>query len=260
MPELPDVEIFREEAEKAKNSGMESFEIYDKEFIGISKNEFSKKLKGEKFKKATRRGKYLFLSTSKEKAVVMHFGMTGDLKYLKESEDAPEYAKYSFGFKNKHKLHYISKRKLGHVEFTDNLRDFIEDKELGPDVLEINEKEFVSLLKDKKSMIKTTLMDQSTISGIGNLYADEILFQCKIHPKQKITDLSDSDFKSLYKNIRKVLEKAIEKEADPSKLPKSYLLQNRKEGYDCPKCKGKIKKIKISGRSGYYCPSCQKKQ
>lgn len=259
MPELPDVEIYRQEAEKAKNSGIENFEIEDKKFIGISKNEFSKKLKGEKFKNATRRGKYLFLSTGKDKAVVMHFGMTGDLKYLKESEDTPDYTKCSFGLKNKHKLHYISKRKLGDVEFTDNLEKFIEEKDLGPDALEINKKEFVSLLKDKKSMVKTALTDQSVISGIGNVYADEILFQCKIHPKQKTTALSDADFKSLYKNTQKVLEKAIEKNADPSKLPKSYLLPNREEGNDCPICKGKIEKIKIAGRTGYYCPSCQKK-
>lgn len=259
MPELPDVEIYRQEAEKAKNSEIESFEIEDKKFVGISKNEFSKKLKGEKFKNTTRRGKYLFLSTGKDKAVVMHFGMTGDLKYLKESEDAPDYTKCSFVLKNKHKLHYISKRKLGDIEFTDNLEEFIQDKELGPDVLEINEKEFISILKDKKSMVKTALTDQSVISGIGNVYADEILFQCKIHPKQKTTELSDSDFKSLYKNTHKVLEKAIEKNADPSKLPKSYLLSNREEGNDCPRCEGKIKKIKIAGRTGYYCPSCQKK-
>ena len=259
MPELPDVEIYRQEAEKAKNSGIENFEIEDKKFVGISKNEFSKKLKGEKFKNAIRRGKYLFLSTGKDKAVVMHFGMTGDLKYLKESEDTPDYTKCSFGLKNKHKLHYISKRKLGDVEFTDNLEKFIEEKELGPDALEIKEKEFVSLLKDKKSMVKTALTDQSVISGIGNVYADEILFQCKIHPKQKTTALSDADFKSLYKNTQKVLEKAIEKNADPSKLPKSYLLPNREEGNDCPKCNGKIEKIKIAGRTGYYCPSCQKK-
>ncbi len=189
MPELPDVEIYRQEAEKARNTGIESFKIEDRKFVGISKKEFKKKLKGEKFKKTIRRGKYLFLSTGKEKAVVMHFGMTGALKYLRESEDTPEYTKCSFGFMNKHKLHYISKRKLGHVEFTDNLKEFIEEKELGPDALEINEKEFIALLKDKKSMVKIALTDQSVISGIGNVYADEILFHCKIHPQQKTTDL-----------------------------------------------------------------------
>lgn len=189
----------------------------------------------------------------------MHFGMTGDLKYLKESEDAPDYTKCSFVFNNRHKLHYISKRKLGHVEMTENLDDFIQKKELGPDALDISEDDFVSLLKEKKSMVKSALMDQSVISGIGNVYADEILFQCKIHPKQKTTALSGSDFKNLYKNTRKVLEKAIEKNADPTKLPKSYLLPNREEGNDCPRCDGKIEKIKTGGRTGYYCPSCQKK-
>lgn len=156
-------------------------------------------------------------------------------------------------------MHYISKRKLGHVKYVDEIEDFIKENEIGPDALELTESEFISKLKEKKSMIKSALMDQSVVSGIGNVYADEILFQSKVHPKQKTTGLTDKTWKELHKNTQKVLKKAIEKEADVSKLPKSYLLPNREEGNDCPKCDGKIEQIKISGRTGYYCPSCQKK-
>ena len=258
MPELPDVEIFRKEAEKSTNSGIRSVEIEDSGFVDLTKNDINKKLKDKKFKETIRRGKYLFMPVDKDAAVVMHFGMTGYLKYLKENEDTPDYTKCSFVFKNKHKLHYISKRKLGHVEFTGNLSEYIKEKKLGEDALEISEEEFISRLEKKKSMIKSALTNQNSISGIGNVYADEILFQAKIHPKKPTSKLSKADLKKIYKNTQKVLKKAIEKEADVSELPASYLLPHRNEGEDCPECDGKVKQIKISGRTGYYCPSCQK--
>lgn len=257
MPELPDVEIFRKEAEKSKNAEITGFEIDDKDFVELTPKKFSSKLKGKKFKDTLRRGKYLFMKVNNDAGVVMHFGMTGYLEYLEKDDDAPDYTKCSFVLKNKHKLHYISKRKLGHVKYVDKIDKFIEENEIGPDVLELSESKFISKLKEKKSMIKSALMDQSVVSGIGNIYADEILFQSKIHPKQKTTKLTDKNWKELHKNTVKVMEKAIEKEADFSKLPKSYLLPNREEGNDCPKCDGKIEQIKISGRTGYYCPSCQ---
>ncbi len=258
MPELPDVEVYRKVAQKAENSAIDEFDSEDGKLIAISKNDFSKKLKGHRFKETTRRGKYLFLSTDNKQTVVMHFGMTGDLQYLKENEEAPKYFKCWFQFKNSHKLYYISKRKLGHVEMTDDLDGFIKNKELAVDALEINEDDFVSLLKNKHSMLKTALTDQSAIAGIGNVYSDEILYQTKLHPKKNTGDLGEKDLKNLYKNMRKVLEKAIEKNADVSKLPDSYLLPHRKAGDDCPKCKGKIKKITISGRTTLFCPACQK--
>ncbi|MFW6310199.1 MAG: Fpg/Nei family DNA glycosylase [Prolixibacteraceae bacterium] len=258
MPELPDVEIFRKEAEKSRNSGIRTVEVEDNGFVDLTKNDINKKLKDKKFKDSIRRGKYLFMPVDKDAAVVMHFGMTGYLKYLKESEDAPDYTKCSFVLKNKHKLHYISKRKLGHVEFTDNVGEYVKKKKLGEDALEISEEDFISRLKKKKSMIKPAITNQDTLSGIGNVYADEILFQSNIHPKKTASKLSEADLKKIYKNTQKVLKKAIEKEADVSKLPATWLLPNRDEGNNCPKCNGKVQKIKISGRTGYYCPSCQK--
>lgn len=259
MPELPDVEIFRKEAEKSKNSEITGFEINEKDFVELTQNKFNSNLKGKKFKDTLRRGKYLFMKVDDDAGVVMHFGMTGYLEYKKGSEETPDYTKCSFVLKNKHKLHYISKRKLGHAKYVDEIEDFIKENEIGPDALELSESEFISRLKEKKSMIKSAMMDQSVVSGIGNVYADEILFQSKIHPKQKTNEMDDKTWKALHKNTVKVLKKAIEKEADVSKLPKSYLLPNREEGNDCPRCDGKIEQIKISGRTGYYCPSCQKK-
>jgi formamidopyrimidine-DNA glycosylase len=199
MPELPDVEIFRKEAEKSKNSEITGFEIGDKDFVELTQNKFKSNLKGKRFNDILRRGKYLFLKVDDNAGVVMHFGMTGFLVYKKEDEEKPDYTKCSIVLKNKHKLHYISKRKLGHVKYVDEIEDFIEENEIGPDTLELSESEFISKLKEKNSMIKSALMDQSIVSGIGNVYADEILFQSKIHPKQKANKLSEKTGKPFIK-------------------------------------------------------------
>lgn len=258
MPELPDVEVYRKEAEKCKNSGIESIKVNDARFVKNSENELNKSFKGKHIKKILRRGKYLFLSAEKGVSVVLHFGMTGDLSYLKANEKEPKYTRCSFAFKNKHILHVMSRRKLGYVEMTGDAEEYIREKDLGPDALEMNRKEFVSVLKSKKSMLKTALTDQSAVSGIGNVYADEILYQAKIHPGERTDRISEKEMDKLFDEMNKVLKTAIEKDADVSKMPEGYLLPSREKGKSCPGCSGKLEITKISGRTTFYCPSCQK--
>lgn len=260
MPELPDVEIYRQTAEKAKKKKIRGVTAHDKQFDRIDEKEIDTQFKNKKITRTSRRGKHLFLFSSKDFAMVMHFGMTGDLKYVQKKEDLPEYTKLELQFDNDDKLAYISKRKLGFVAFTDNPEKFIEENDIGADALELSKSEFIKKIKSKKSMIKSALMDQSVTSGIGNVYSDEILYQCGLHPKTKTTDLTDEDWGNLHKSMKSVMKTAIDKDARPSKLPKSYLTRHRKEGEKCPKCKGEIKKMKISGRGMYFCPSCQKQK
>lgn len=260
MPELPDVEIFRQEAEKAAGQVIESVDINDSDFLDTSQARFNKYLSGNKLKDTFRRGKYLFLFTENKHAVVMHFGMTGYLKYAARNKDAPGYAKCSFNLENDHRLYYVSKRKLGQVELTDELENFLVEHELGPDALEINKEDFMNALKKSRSMVKSFITDQSVIAGIGNVYADEILFQSRIYPKQPSDEITEAQGREIYDQMRSVLKTAIKKHADVSKLPDSFLLPRRREGEKCPVCKGKVKKIRISGRTGYYCPDCQGKK
>lgn len=258
MPELPDVEKYRKEAEKCTNSGIEQVNVSDAHFVKLSENELDKKLKGKQFKKIIRHGKYLFLPADKSTSLVLHFGMTGEVHYLKEDEDKPKYTRCSILFKNKHTLHIVSRRKLGSVELAKDPDSFIKEKDLGPDALDIARKDFISLFENKKSMVKTALTDQSEIAGIGNVYADEILYQAKIHPQKPANQLSDKEKNTVYNELQNVLKTAIKHDADVSKLPESFLLPNRSQGKACPGCNGKIEKTKISGRTTYYCPSCQK--
>ena len=106
MPELPDVEIFRKEADKALHAKITQIDILDSHFVGITKHTFNKDIVGKKIQSTLRRGKYLFLYTENKTLVVLHFGMTGYLKYLPADTEPPKYVKFIFELSNKHNLHY----------------------------------------------------------------------------------------------------------------------------------------------------------
>ncbi len=259
MPELPDVEVFREYAsEHALNQKINDIEYFDERMLKSSKQMISKSLKGESFSECRRKGKYLLLKCN-SRWLVLHFGMTGSLKYYENGGDPPEYAQLVMNFDNHHALAYISKRKLGRIEIADDIGEFARQHDIGEDALRIDWEDFYHIMSKKKGSIKGALMDQSKVSGIGNIYADEILFQEKIHPKAEIGNLDEDSLKSLYKTMRRVMRIAIRHHADPNDLPRDYLLANRSEGRDCPVCNGRIKKITVNGRGTYICPKCQKK-
>lgn len=259
MPELPDVEIYKKSADKSVGSKIETIEITDEKFTDASKNLMGRYIKNREVKKTRRKGKYLFIEMDNKYALVMHFGMTGFLSYIAKTSETPSYARCIFELSNNHKLIYISKRKLGKIEITNDIKKYTEKQDLGPDALEISRTGFLSKIKGSKAMVKSFLMDQSALSGIGNVYADEILFHAGIHPGEKAHQLKENQKNELYKQIGRVLRTAINKQAKINRMPDDFMLPKRKEGEKCPRCNGKIKKIKISGRTGYYCPQCQRK-
>ncbi len=259
MPELPDVEIFRQYAEKhALNKTITGIDYNDAQVLESSRQLISKSLLHESFTNAQRRGKYVLLKCG-SRWLVLHFGMTGNLQYFDSNDDTPEYAQMVIRFDNGHSLAYISKRKLGRIMVAREIDDFFDEHDIGEDALEVDWEDFKKIMKGKHGGIKSALMDQSKISGVGNIYADEILFQEKIHPETRLDQLDDDSLKSLYNTMRRVMRVAIRHDADPQDLPRDYLLANRSEGRSCPVCSGTIKKMTVNGRSTYICPKCQKK-
>jgi formamidopyrimidine-DNA glycosylase len=110
-------------------------------------------------------------------------------------------------------------------------------------------------------MLKTTLMNQGVMAGIGNVYSDEILYQARLHPRTKVNALEEGDLRRLYDCMQEVLDTAIACRAVPEDFPDSYLTPLRgKAGTQCPGCGGEIERIEVSGRGAYYCPECQKKK
>jgi formamidopyrimidine-DNA glycosylase len=260
MPELPDVEVFRHYAqEHAMNKKIGDVEYTDAaEVLESSKQKITRSLKGHKFTRTERTGKHMFLKTDEGRWLAMHFGMTGYLRYRKKGEKQPDYSKMIIRFEGGDKLSIVSKRKLGQIEITDDPQEYKKNNHIGMDALDCSFEDFRKALENKRGGIKNALMDQSRVSGIGNIYSDEILFQEKLHPKYKFEDLGTKELRSLHKTMQRVMKTAISNEAKPSELPRNYLLPHRKEGEDCPGCKGKVSKIKINGRGAYFCPDCQK--
>ncbi len=260
MPELPEIALFKQYVDStALHKKITQLSFPDDSLLQAPKSHFEKALAGNKLEETKRLGKYLLIRSSGGKWLVFHFGMTGKLDYY-QNQETPKYTKMLLSFENGYHLAYSCKRKLGKIFLAEGFEEFQQEHELGQDALELSEVQFLDLLEDKGGSVKGALTDQHLLSGIGNVYSDEMLYQCKIHPKTKIKKLSEADKKNLYTKMKEVLKMAIDKDGERSEFPSGYLIRHRKEGEDCPKCSGKIKKIKVSGRSTYFCPSCQKEE
>ncbi|MEJ2010879.1 MAG: DNA-formamidopyrimidine glycosylase family protein [Anaerolineales bacterium] len=263
MPELPDVEVFRRYVDAtALHKTIHDVDIQAERILeGSSSRSFTRALKGKAFESSRRHGKYLCLELTNGRWLVLHFGMTGSLKYFLHSEDEPDYTYALFTFSNDYHLAFLNPRKLGTLAIYDSVAALIEDKDLGPDPLEVGFtfEDFKHVLQGRRGMLKSTLMNQSILAGIGNVYSDEILFQLGWYPRGKVDRLDEEGLHAFYRTMRHVLREAAEREADPARFPDSWLIPHRRPGASCPRCRGEVQKIKVVGRSGYFCPACQKK-
>lgn len=262
MPELPDVERYKRYVDAtALHQRVADVVVHDTEVLeGVSAERLADTLRGETFESTDRHGKYLFLERSGGGALVLHFGMTGSLRYYKHQGDEPEHTQVRLDFEYGYHLSYVAARKLGLVALTDDLRDFARQKELGPDPLAdgLDEDAFVELLHGRRGMIKSALMDQSLLAGLGNVYTDEILFQAGVYPRRKVSDLGDDDLRRIYRAMMDVIHTAVARQAEPEEFPDDYLIGHREPGAECPRCGGQVEQVDVSGRTGYYCPTCQK--
>ncbi|MDX1651903.1 MAG: DNA-formamidopyrimidine glycosylase family protein [Brumimicrobium sp.] len=260
MPELPEIALYKKYVDStALHQKIGKVEFIEDSLLQHPKKDIGKELKGNELTSTYRRGKYLFIELKSGKWLVLHFGMTGELKYY-QNQDTPDYTKMLLHFENDYKLAYIFPRKLGKIYLAEDKDNFCEDHEIGRDALDFSQDQFKKYLENKRGSLKGALTDQQSISGIGNVYADEIAFQCRMHPKSDVSMLSAEDIANLYQQTNEVLKTVIEKDAERSEFPDNYLTPHRKDGTDCPTCNGEVKQIKISGRSTYFCPKCQKKK
>ncbi len=259
MPELPDVEVFRKYMNATSlHQKISGIEVEHKRVLqDISPSGLGRKLKDRQFERTKRHGKHLFACVDEEFWLMFHFGMTGFLKYFKKAEERPSHARILFHFGNGYHLAYDNQRMLGKVQVVENAAEFIRKNDLGSDALDLTLHAFQNLLLGRRGSMKTFLMNQSLIAGIGNIYSDEILFQAEIHPRIQVMDLDENQIKNLHKCMLDVLKTAIEKKADPQKFPDDFLIPYRGKKNACPRCGGELKKIKVNNRGTYFCPQCQ---
>lgn len=260
MPELPDVEVFRRYlASTALHKKIAGVEVFNGRILkGTRLKLFKKNVSGRSMEDTDRHGKYLFAVLDNGSILALHFGMTGFLRYFKNPEKEPDHPRMAVHFKQGYRLVYDDQRLLGSVSLLSDKDEFIRKKKLGPDALAIGSDDFDTILKNGRGCLKTTLMNQNSVAGIGNIYADEIMFQARMHPKADVHALTQKQRLKLYRAMQYVLSAAIESGADPNAMPDTFLLPHRNPGDRCPRCPDRIKKITISGRSSYFCPTCQK--
>jgi len=193
MPELPEVEVFRQYMNSTSlHKKISNVEVKSKTILGkVSLHSLRTRLKDHQFISTTGYGKYLFAKTDNEDFLVIHFGMTGFLKYYKNSDEATKHIRLLIKFNNGYNLVFDDVRKLGRVYLVDNYKQFIKKKKLGIDPIrgKINFSAFKKIINGRKGSVKSVLMNQQIFAGIGNIYSDEILFQAKINPKSAFDKL-----------------------------------------------------------------------
>lgn len=270
MPELPEVETVRSILEKnILNKTILDVEIrYDKILQNSTKEDFVNKLKNQTFIQMKRKGKYLICVLS-DYYLIVHLRMEGKF-FLMHDEPLSNHDHIIFKF-NDSELRYNDTRKFGTMHLFERTIDINKINPLSKVGLEPFEEGFnINYLKPffKKSTkpIKTTLLDQSIIAGLGNIYVDEVLFMSGLHPLQKTKDLTDDNIESIINNSKIVLQKAInlggttirsfQSSHDITGRFQNHLLVHTKS--NCPKCNKNISKIRVGGRGTYYCEDCQK--
>ena len=288
MPELPEVEVVKRSLEsQIINLTLKKVKINDGNLRYKVKKQDLKKIIGLKIQKIIRRSKYLLFFFDKNFTMVAHLGMTGKFflinknkKILKTSfyyqiEDSlKKHNRIIFYFSSNLQLIFNDVRKFGFIKIfsKNNINNVEHLKLLGPEPLSgnFNFEYFKSYLKGKKRNIKDLLMDQKFLSGLGNIYANEILFLSKINPKRKIVKLTDQNIINIIKHTKNVLKKAISlggssiknfsnSEGKKGNFQQLFNVYGRKnEKCSNADCNGKIKKINLSNRSSFFCVLCQK--
>jgi len=154
---------------------------------------------------------------------------------------------------------FDDQRQFGQIGLLRDVDEFLKERELGPDALDLGLGEFRKIVGKHRGAVKSVLMNQRLISGIGNIYADEILFRARIHPATQIARLNDTALTKLFRATHYVLERAITARANTNQIPKSWLLPHRGKGRKCPRCGKRLESATIGGRTAWFCPHCQKR-
>ena len=287
MPELPEVEIVRQSLDKKiKKKSIKKVIIRNRNLRFKISSNFESFLKNKKIIQVNRFSKYLIIYFHYNSYCLIHLGMSGTIHIIdkKKPQKFTNTSFYHSSFlpkKHNHveiifdnfKVIYNDPRRFGFFEIIKNQNDFEQRfKLLGPEPFsdKFNLNYVINFFKKKNKDIKSFLLDQRFVSGIGNIYASEILFASKINPFKKAKRLNKSECLNIILNSKKILREAINKGGssirdfkDISGVKGSFQKEFKvyqQEGADCkrPQCNGFIKKKILSNRSTFFCVSCQK--
>lgn len=273
MPELPEVETVKETLKRQLlNKKIVNANVYYQNIIEYpTKEEFEKQIVNQTINDIKRRGKWLMFELD-DYFLLSHLRMEGRYFIRNIEDEILKHEHVSFVLDSNQTLRYLDTRKFGRMHLIKKA-DILNRKPLNELGLEPTDTNLTNdylkqKYKNKRLPIKTVILDQSIIVGIGNIYADEVLFLSKINPLKKANELGDNELNKIIENTVFVLNKAIKQGGTTIRTYESSegvhgrfqneLLVHGKENQECPNCQNKIIKIKVGGRGTYYCPSCQK--
>jgi formamidopyrimidine-DNA glycosylase len=261
VPELPDVETFRRDLDAATlRRRIASASVRDPRLLGnVSADTLRRRLRGRRVAATRRHGKHLLVELDRGGCLVLHFGMTGGLRAIAGEDELGAHDRVVLWLAGDGGVAVSSVRLFGEVSLADSAEALIRDRRLGPDALTLDERGLADALRGNRAGIKSALMNQQRIAGIGNVYSDEILFQARLHPAIIAADLSAAERRRLHRAVGAVLRQAIEVRADPARMPPEWITPRRHAGAPCPVCGGEIERRSVGGRSAYFCRRCQKR-
>jgi len=279
MPELPEVETIKKDLQK-KIKGKKIKDVVvnvDKILEKPSLKEFIAKMDSRVIKEISRRGKYIVINLDSKEKLIIHLGMTGILIYpydrkFVENKINPKHNHLIFTFTDDTQLVFNDVRRFGKVYLVSNINEVEGIAKLGIEPLDENftPEVFIRMMRKKKNKIKSLLMKQEFITGLGNIYVNEVLYRANMHPLRAASSLTEEEIGKLFREIKFVLSEAVEfrgstvadeayRDTDGEKGKFAEKLQvYARKGKLCVKCGSILEVIKIEGRSTFICPQCQK--
>ena len=258
MPELPDVEQYRRFfARHATGRTVASVWADPTILRNATVRGLGAALRGRQFQEPGRQGKWL-LGWTDGPALLLHSGMTGELIWSGDEPARHRWDRLVVRLAGGDELRYRNMRKLGGVWLAHDEHETHQVLgSLGPDALGLSRHELIALLGRRRGQVKAALMDQTFLAGIGNLIADEVLWQARLHPKRLLSTLSDEDRDGLARIIRAVLREAVDR-YDHVERKRSWLSPVRaRPGARCPRCGTLLERTVAGGRTTWFCPRCQ---
>jgi formamidopyrimidine-DNA glycosylase len=276
MPELPEVEtVVRELRPLLTSRRITSVRrVTRKKLRKPWSSTWDNLLKGRRIDRLERRGKWIVVLLDNDHPLVFHLGMTGKLTVEPSEEPREPHVHLVFGLDEGEKeLRFLDIRRFGSVTLyssEEELNQFFVSAGLGPEPFDLDADYWRDCLGGTTRALKALLLDQQVVAGVGNIYADEALFEARLHPARRGRDLDARGAQRLRRAIAKILERAIKLRGSSIRnyvgalgRRGDYQKEHRVYGHagkPCPRCQTPIARIRLAGRSTHFCPNCQPRE
>jgi formamidopyrimidine-DNA glycosylase len=270
VPELPEVEITINELRPFVIGRKISLaEVFTERTIAQPiASEFSRQIAGQTIQAVARRGKFLVFELDGGWFWIVHLRMTGSMLLKPAGQNENKFLRVLVSLDNQTAINFRDPRRFGKMWLVKDIAEVVGKLGIEPLTVEFSSSVLTSILKRKGIPVKSLLLDQTLIAGIGNMYADEALYQARIHPQRPANSLRHSEIVRLHSAIQSVLHQGIENKGAstdsfyrPDGVRGAAHLQFKvahRKGAQCPRCGGTIERIVVGQRGTFYCPKCQK--